>query len=45
MLPYKCPGIYCECSSTNYFYDENDEAFSLFVIYFCYKLDDPTSRE
>ena len=32
-IPYKCPGIYCECAGENFFYDENDEAFSLFVIF------------
>ena len=42
IVSYKCHGIYCECSSTNYFYDENDEAFSLFVILQSYLLDDPT---
>ena len=27
----KCPGIYCECAGDNLFYEEGDEAFSLFV--------------
>ena len=45
IVSYKCHGIYCECSSTNYFYDENDEAFSLFVILQSYLLDDTTCGE
>lgn len=28
----KCPGIYCDCSGDNIFYEENDEAFSLFMV-------------
>ena len=31
-IPYICPGIYCDCEQNNIFFDENDEAFSLFVI-------------